>query len=148
MPFRPPSRLTLSPACPVVVFFVPGAFPSLENWRKRSRTSARNEDARALKNRIDAFKADVGTELLRHSKAATRSALYGRPVAVHIWMHRQRLDLDNCKLMIDAMKGIVYPDDRKRFVRKIVLEDVTDAYGPGAPPGVFFMVRPYRGRKG
>ena len=53
---------------------------------------------------------------------------------MEILLYHQRIDPDNVKTLIDSLKGILYPDDSKRFVRRlevIVGDDETEQFeGP------------------
>lgn len=49
--------------------------------------------------------------------------MFGKPVGVEITYYGQLVDLSNCEILIDALKGICYPDDRARFVKRVELVD-------------------------
>lgn len=103
-------------------FVVMGSAPSKENFRMNSKTG------RKAWARIKAFEEQVGQAALvaRQSLGKHRKAFLDAPVSITIEMHQQRIDLDNSKLIIDALKNVIIRDDDQRHVRQVSIRVVDD----------------------
>lgn len=100
-------------------FVVMGSAPSKENFRMNSKTG------RKAWARIKAFEEQVGQAALV-AAGKHRKAFLDAPVSITIEMHQQRIDLDNSKLIIDALKNVIIRDDDQRHVRQVSIRVVDD----------------------
>jgi hypothetical protein len=106
-----------------LVFSVPGKVASnnrnIRTYGKRG--AVKGEDA------VD-YQARVAQYAMVATKQQGWKWIEGRACTVRIVHWNGLLDVDNaCKVAIDSMCGIVYPDDRRRFVRGVNI--VADADG-------------------
>lgn len=107
-------------------FRVDGVLPSKEkleaaeeSWRAWSRTLKWQEYVEELARAAAAPEQLVG--------------MFGKPVGVEITYYGQRVDLSNCEILINALKGICYPDDRARYVKRVELVDGGESDGEESP---------------
>ena len=123
----------------ILQFRVNGVMPSLENYRKRA--GERRAESNQQWVRILAFKELVGWMARQAARPGQLKRLYGRPVSVEVLLCGQRVDLDNCKALIDGMKEIVFPDDSQQYLRR--LEAVVGAEDIYDQPCVVVRVTPW-----
>ncbi len=100
-------------------FRVDGRLPSKENYRHK-------QGSWRAWSRIMKWQDDVGWAARAAAAPGQIVGMFGKPVGVEITFYGQRVDIDNCKLLIDALKGICYPDDRARYVKRVELVDGGD----------------------
>jgi hypothetical protein len=101
-----------------MTFWVHEAAPSKENYRKKRMPKGHRDPGW---QRILDFQEEVGKACMTSAPHGWLRRIYGEPVSLSIEMFGQRIDLDNCKAIIDALKGIAYPDDAQKYVRCVNL---------------------------
>lgn len=113
--------ITAEVSAEVLSFRVAVKLPSLENYRGRGRGASREQRdvAARLYGRIVDGKELIGWVCRQQAREGQLKRIYGRPVAVYIELHHQTIDADNTKLVVDALKRICYPDDRKEWVKQV-----------------------------
>lgn len=126
-----------------IEFKVELPLPSLENFRKRGMGATEQQRRAAARkyNRILKAKDEIGWRCREAATPGQIKRLFGERLAVKIMLYDQKIDADNVKLVVDALKGVVYPDDKKKFVRRVCTEHGED--GTYSKPTVIVRVSLY-----
>ena len=69
--------------------------------------------------RIKHFEELIGWRCRQAARPGQLARMFGRKLQVEVLLYHQRIDLDNVKSLIEALKGILYPDDSQRYVRRL-----------------------------
>jgi hypothetical protein len=107
-------------------FRVDTKLSSLENYRGRGGGSSRKRAADRQYVRILKDKELIGWRCRQAARPGQLARIFGQPVSIEVGLYRQDIDCDNVKLVVDALKHIVYPDDKKQFVRRVCAEHGDD----------------------
>lgn len=86
----------------------------------------RKQDAERQYARIIHAKELIGWRCRQAARPGQLARIFGQRVSVEIGLYRQKIDADNVALIINALKHIVYPDDKKQFVRRVCAEHGED----------------------
>ena len=118
----------------VLTFCANVKLPSLENYRGRGRVTPatsekglqRRSKAERQYTRIVHAKELIGWKCRQAARPGQLARIFGQRVSIEIGLYDQDIDADNVKLVVDALKNIFYPDDRKEFVQRVSAEHGED----------------------
>ena len=88
--------------------------PSKENYRKKRGEAANREWLR-----IKTFETLVGWKCRQAARPGQLKEMFGSRLNLEVLLYHQRVDPDNLKSLIDGLKGVLYPDDSKRYIRRL-----------------------------
>ena len=83
--------------------------------------------------RVRGLQEEVARLALEVAAPEQLVGMFGKPVGVEITYYGQLIDAHNSEIVLDGLKGICYPDDRARFVKRVELVDGGTLAGEEGP---------------